>query len=269
MKNNNLKIGALIVTYNPSERIYELIEYLIRENIQVIIIDNSIIENYIIKNLKSNTRIKLIKNEKNYGIAKSLNEGVKLLDESIKWFFTFDQDSIPNDKLLENLLKYLNYKRNTGILVPLIKDSNTGSIIQNKKLNLELEINEVDMAIQSGMLINKKVYLEINGFNECLVIYYVDNDFIHRIKKAKYKIFRINNAILNHSDGNLERKKFLGKSLYFNKRSNLAVYFRSKNIIYMCQHYGYIYLKDLLYDIVTNLFFSKNKKDFFITLLKV
>lgn len=268
MKNNKLGIGALIVTYNPSKQIYKLIKYLISKNIQIVIIDNSITENYVIKDLKTNFNIKVIKNKKNYGIAKSLNKGVKLLSEEIKWFFTFDQDSIPCNNFLENLCKYLNYKKNIGVLTPLILDNNTNFITQNKKLNLELEIEEVNMAIQSGMLINKEIYFKVNGFNEQLIIYYVDNEFIHKVKKINYKIFRVNNAILKHNDGHLQIRKFLGKSIYFNERSNLAVYFRSKNLKYMCFKYNFWYLKDLIYDIITNLLFSKNKKNFFYYTIK-
>lgn len=265
MKNNQLKIGALIVTYNPSEQIYKLIEYLIDKNVQIVIIDNSITENYIIKDLKTNTNVSFIKNEKNYGIAKSLNKGVKLLDKEVEWFFTFDQDSIPQNNFLENFFKYLNYKKDIGILVPTILDKNINLII-NK--NLKKEIEEVDMAIQSGMLINKKAYLKTNGFNENLIIYYVDNEFVHEVKKHNYKIFRIKNAILEHSDGKLQRKKILGKLLYFNERSNVAIYFRSKNLMYMCCNYSWFYLKDLIYDIVTNLLYSKCKKNFFYYTIK-
>ncbi|WP_302162707.1 glycosyltransferase [uncultured Fusobacterium sp.] len=265
MKNNKLKIGALIVTYNPSKQIYKLLEYFIEKNIQVIIIDNTILETEVIKNINFNLNIKLIKNEKNYGIAKSLNKGVKLLDKEIEWFFTFDQDSIPQKNFLENFLKYLNYKKDIGILVPTILDKNI-NFITNK--NLKKEIEEVDMAIQSGMLINKEAYLKTNGFNESLIIYYVDNEFVHEVKKNNYKIFRIKNAILEHSDGKLQRKKILGKSLYFNERSNLAIYFRSRNLLYMCYKYNFWYLKDLVYDTITNLLFAKNKKAFFYYTIK-
>lgn len=118
------------------------------------------------------------------------------------------------------------------------------------------------------MLVNKNVYFYVNGFNENLVIYYVDNEFVHKIKEKKYKIFRLNKSFLIHSDGNLQKKNIFSKVLYFNERSKVAIYFRSKNLIYMCHNYGWIYIKDLVYDIITNLFFSKDRKIFFYYMFK-
>lgn len=265
---NKFKFGVLIVTYNPSERFYDLVNYFVKEEVQIVIIDNSDNKNLVIEKIKLNSKIKLIKNEKNYGIAKSLNKGIKLLDENIEYFFTFDQDSVPSDNFLKSFYKYLNYRKDIGILVPTILDNNTKSIVQKEKINFNLEIEEVDMAIQSGMLINKKAYFDVNGFNENLVIYYVDNEFVHKIKEKKYKIFRLNKSFLIHNDGNLQKKNIFFKVLYFNERSKVAIYFRSKNLIYMCHNYGWIYIKDLVYDIITNLFFSKDRKIFFYYMFK-
>ena len=94
-------------------------------------------------------------------------------------------------------------------------------------------------------------------------MYYVDNDFIHKILNHNYKCIKVREAILNHSDGYLVEKIFFRKTIYHNRRSDTAIFYRARNIIYMLKKYDICYLKDLVYDIFTNLIYSNNRRRFF------
>ena len=97
----NEKILAVIVSYNPDEAIISLYNSIKEQIDRLIIIDNSTTDIESKKHLQflSDKGIQIIYNDKNYGIAKALNQGAKYaIDNDYKWLLTLDQDSefLPN-----------------------------------------------------------------------------------------------------------------------------------------------------------------------------
>lgn len=254
-------IGAIIVTYNPQKNLKKLLDELLNLG-QVIVIDNnSKNREFIIQLVKNYKNVSLILNDLNEGLAKSYNKAETLFNLEIEWFFTFDQDSLPDKAMIFEIEKFLKFK-DIGIVVPKIIDKNLAidNSIENKKYDY------IKVSIQSGMCIKRKYIKEIGSFNEELFMYYVDTDFCNKMIK-KYKIMRVNTALLFHEDGKLEKKKLIFE-LKLNERSEIADYYRSRNLIYMIKNYGISYSKDLIYDFSVKTIYSKNRKKYYKNMIK-
>lgn len=251
-------IAAIVVTYNPDENLFLLIDSL-KDLERVIIIDNNSKNKEIFYKIK-NKNVLVIENKENFGIAKALSIGIKELSKRIKYFYTFDQDSLLDKNMIEIMDSSI--EENDAIISPEIYDKNLNKITQKYKGDIPFEI-----VIQSGMLINLEKYKKTDGFEERLFMYYVDNDICLKMKwQGNVRI--IEKAILYHKDGKLSSKIFLSKLVTFNERTETAIYYRARNSIYMIKKYGIVNIKDIIRDLILNLFYNNNKKDFLLLFFK-
>ena len=106
----NGKILVALPTYNRSEKFKDIILQLSNQTIQdyllFIIDDGSDIHHkeIIEKTVKNNSKIKLIRNEKNLHIAKSLNKAIEyFLENEFSYFTWISDDNIYHSKFLETL----------------------------------------------------------------------------------------------------------------------------------------------------------------------
>ena len=91
-----MKIGIVIVCYNPDIRTDKLIDNISNDNNyeKIVIVDNSNFRNKKFENL-DRKKFKYIPNCKNLGIAKAQNIGLDYLNSiGLKWAITLDQDTI-------------------------------------------------------------------------------------------------------------------------------------------------------------------------------
>jgi len=104
------EIACVIVTYNPDRNIfYSVISQLLKSHVSIYIVDNwysNESTGYVRELAKQHSdRIRLICLETNCGIAKALNIGVdQAIKDSHKYALLLDQDSLPQDGLLEEML---------------------------------------------------------------------------------------------------------------------------------------------------------------------
>lgn len=107
-----LKIGALIVTYNRKELLEECIHAVQKQNIHsfsIYIFDNASIDGTkeMVKSIMcSDARIHYLNLGKNLGGAGGFSLGIKyLMQKGYNRFWIMDDDTIPNENALEELLK--------------------------------------------------------------------------------------------------------------------------------------------------------------------
>ena len=115
-----MKIGALIITYNPDLIVLKKNFEAIKDQVdEIAIVDNG--SNNINKILNiTNKEAKIIKNDKNMGIAFALNQGMEFFKKNgYSWVITLDQDSILSKDSVKKMMKYSS--ENIGILCPRIK----------------------------------------------------------------------------------------------------------------------------------------------------
>ena len=261
MKN---KVCASIITYNIDEKIIDVVNSIINQVEYVVIIDNCSNKSTIsiLKEIAKMEKVKLILNSSNNGIAMALNQGIEFAkSKNSDWILTLDHDSICDERMVENMLKVKNlYPENDkiGILSPQIFETNKQDFI-SKKTNCGNIYTEVGDCIQSGAMFRIELFDQIGYFNEELFIYHVDFDFCQRVLKSGYKIIQCNNTILHHEEGYKIPKKFLGKKTFYNNYSSHAIYYITRNTIYMCKKYNIFYIKRIIKDFIYILAYDEQR----------
>lgn len=257
------KVCAVIVSYNIDEKIIEVISSIKEQVSFVYIIDNA--SNKKTKDILvglSDDKVEIIFNEYNLGIAKALNQGVKLAQQNnFEWILTLDHDSICPENMVDEMfysaMKYPEFFR-TALLAPRVLDINMNRFISKQK-NLNLDYTEINDCIQSGSLFRVSIFDEIGYFNEDLFIYHVDFEFCQRIKSNRMKIIQCNNVILAHEEGQKVAHKCAGMIVYYNNYSPIATYYITRNTIFMCKKYNFIYSKRLIKDLVFIILYDSDK----------
>lgn len=227
-----MKIGAVIVTYNPDVDILKnTIKFLEEKEIFTVIVDN---DSKNISEFFSLKKVSLIQEESNVGIAKALNDGVKFLLKNTQcdWVLTLDQDSIMSSDYFDEI-PLLNPTTNIAVYVPFVIERNVPENIQKKMKEKDAQSREGkfnQMPIQSGAIIRIKDYVDVGGMDESLFIDGVDLDFYLEITRQKKKIVQLSKAVLYQSMGEKEEKNFLSFKYYVDNYSPMRNYYRFRNI---------------------------------------
>ena len=225
---------AGIVLYNPEmERLKENIHAVYHQVDSLVLVDNASHNNTQIEELiKQYDRVFFIKNVKNEGIAKALNQLMEYANEnSIEWVLTLDQDSVVPENLME---EYSALLESTGLalVTPNIDDRNFSSD-ENKNSGQE----EVERCITSASLNNVEIWKKLGGFEERLFIDYVDFEYCAKVRKNGYKIIRVNDVKLLHEVGNAEVKHIFRKTFIVYNHRPIRKYYFFRNIIYCIEKY--------------------------------
>jgi rhamnosyltransferase len=225
---------AVIVTYFPDKNLISLIETIRKEIEFIIIIDNTdqFIDNDIFK-IISNKNILVIKNIKNSGIARALNDGFKKAKEfSFDWVLTFDQDTILLSHFfieIKNIYSKFPLKSKIGAI---------GLSANSKKIKLTKSDYIIkDYLITSGCLIPMSVFDTVGEFSDELFIDNVDIDYCLRIRSLKFLLVKILYKSMIHKAGNNISKKILFFNLNSSNHNHHRRYYMARNHILICKRY--------------------------------
>lgn len=260
-----MKMGALIVTFNPSiDRLEKGIESIKGQCVKIVIVDNASSNIDEICTLISNEKIEIIRNDRNYGIAKALNIGMQcMLLNHFDWVLTLDQDSIcPGDFIVhaEKLVKC----KSIGIICPAVTYRGwTNRVSQHKR-----KVSQIKACMTSGSLTRVAAWSEVKGYDESFFIDYVDNDFCEKLKIRGYKIVRINDDFMSHELGEPGKRMFLGYNVRYAHHAAWRYYYMIRNNLVFIRRYRKRlnvpkeYLK-VLYIILMALSIEHNKVEVF------
>ena len=244
-----MKVAGVVVLYNPDDSVLNNIETYIELLDELYVIDNTPIPNNNEKMFKNN-KIRYISNNGNKGIANALNVGAQ---EAIKtdseWLLTMDQDSSFKNNSLKKMIDFLNELKNGKMMGEVLGFSydelGVLSALQRTEINKNDKLKGLDyplVVMTSGNLINLNVYKKIGGFKDLFFIDAVDFEYCLNVKKHKYEVVQMNTAELNHHLGNIQKKRFLGKTLYVTNHNAIRRYYITRN-----RHYLFdLYNKDFL-----------------------
>lgn len=249
------KIAAGIILYQPESNRLKLNIKKISAQVDHIYLYNNGTTSALLKELEKNSKICILGNGDNVGIATAMNQIMKKAKVNGEdWVITYDQDSISGTNLLTEYKKVINNDSKVAILCPQVIDERRKYMkpLKNDK------IEDVSNCITSGSCTRIAAWDEIGGFDDYLFIDLVDNDFCKRLKLNDWKIIRLNNVILNQQFGNIEEKNQsivrivmgisdfiknklhmddlatnIGKLSYTKQVSPMRVYYTNRNIIYL------------------------------------
>lgn len=234
-----MKTCAGIVLYNPDiQRLEENLKSIFPQVDSVIMVDNGSkntaeIDGFI--SLYTNSRVTLVRNIKNEGIAKALNQILDYaLQNGVEWFLTLDQDTVSYPGLIECYLKYID--SSVGQLSCNILDRNIGTIDEVKNYNGK-ETVAIDFCITSGCFNQTFALKQVGGYRESLFIDGVDLDISCNLRAHGYKVLNVNFDGILHELGAGEKKSVLGLKLVTAHHVPWRNYYARRNIIFVARQY--------------------------------
>lgn len=233
------KIAIIILNYNGEKDTIECIESIAKlSNVNckplVIIVDNGSKKEFKFQNLKlEQSKVKTIRTEKNLGFTGGNNLGIKYaLNQKSDYIMILNNDTILDKNIVDNLINCLEKNHDCGIVSPKIyfekgfefhkdryKKSELGRVIWyaggkidwNNIIGFHKGVDEVDngqyeMAIETDFatgccaMIKKEVFEKVGLLDEKYYLYYEDNDFSQKAKKAGFSIFFCPKGIMWHKN---------------------------------------------------------------------
>ena len=276
------EIAVVIITYNPPETFSDNLFEICKQVDAVLVIDNASEKKHtaLLAQLAQDSKISVISNSVNLGVATALNEGFRwAAQRDFDYVLTLDQDSFPSAGMVQKLLGV--YQASTesstiAIVAPRVIDRAVGvaSRYLRPKGRFFFELvdcehgllDDVVFVITSGSLCNLKAYQAIGSFEDVFFIDYVDVEYCLHARALGYNIIIACDAILAHSLGAREERSFLGKKEYPRFHSPLRWYYQSRNRILVLRKYisqnPFLFFYEgmnLIYGVIRMLAFEDNR----------
>ncbi|MCF8241886.1 MAG: glycosyltransferase family 2 protein [Melioribacteraceae bacterium] len=198
----NPLVTVNILSYNRIEELRNTLTKVFDQdykNIEVIVVDNASADGSPEMVEKEFPNVKLIKLEKNIGIA-GWNRGFEIAKG--EFVLVLDDDAYPDITSLNLGVSYLKSNCSYGIVAYRI---------ENKRYHLSETANFFDppkMFVGCGALISNSVINSIGYFNERIFIYYHELDYSARCYNAGYKIKYLDKAKIYHLQSSSGRNDY-------------------------------------------------------------
>ena len=212
-KNLNMPlVSIIIINYNGKlylEKCLESIKKINYDNLEIIVVDNNSTDGtmeFLVQNFPSIITLKL---DKNYGFAKPNNIAAKIAKGDFLVFLNNDTEVTPN--FLTELVQVLVGNDQIGICQSLLLkpdgeiDSSgdfidTIGVVYNSKEPID-KIREISSARGASMIIRKKLFLDLEGFDEKFFVSFEDVDLGWRTWIMGYKVVINPKSIVYHYGG--------------------------------------------------------------------
>jgi rhamnosyltransferase len=240
-------ITAIVVSYEPNlANLNSLLHSLNGQAEKIVLIDNHSSNNLESVISKFSPKIHFVRLDKNEGIAKAQNIGIRLSKElGAKYVAFFDQDSCPSSDMLPKLLGAIQYLQNNSIPVACV-----GPNLRDPRLNLKnspsvdsskhvFKFKRVQTIISSGSLAPIHVLDLVGEMLDELFIDYVDLEWCWRAISFGLYPYIIENIVMDHNLGD-QPYSFLNH--YYPMRTPLRHYYMTRNATYIYQK-KYILIK--------------------------
>ena len=202
--NNQAKILAVIVTYNPKIGHLKLfLETLSKLIDSVLVYDNNSQNFRDVASIQFPQNVIIHSSPVNKGLPTHYNAAIQYgLENGFDYLLILDQDSTFDKHFLDEYRKHLD--ADFFCLVPFLVHNNIDyeKIYPTKTKNI---CDYVKRSINSGTLIDLHKLPNDIRFDEDLFIDCVDFDIFEKIQKRGFKVLRVNSAKLHISLGNISR----------------------------------------------------------------
>lgn len=232
---------AGIVLFNPDlERLKENIGGVMPQVDMICCVDNCSDNIGNIENLICEYgTVHLIKNGSNKGVAAALNQIASFARHvGAEWVLTLDQDSIPQEGLIDRYENELQHLSHVGMLTCLRRDINTHAVEPKDASSV---IDKRQTCITSGCYLNIAAWDDAGGFDEKMFIDYVDFDMCMTLHEHGYEIYLIPFLGIIHELGNSRIVSFLGhEEIIYGHTAFRKYYFVRNRLYYAKKHEKYL-----------------------------
>jgi rhamnosyltransferase len=222
---------ACIVTYNPSqEQLAKLVLALELQTDGILILDNGGAAKALPAVEGNSGRYELIGMGGNVGIATALNHGVRRATElGADYVALFDQDSLPSEGMLANLVSAfdgveatggkvavvgpccIDYRHTPAKPVPALRRDHfwprTVNCLPDQRYL------GTDFVITSGSVISLHALRQVGGFEDRLFVSYVDVEWCLRARNKGFTAYIDCATEMRHEFGEADQKRLLGKTV--------------------------------------------------------
>ena len=224
---NSPKIFTVMANYNGFDVTYRAVVSLRQvdyDNNTIIVVDDcSIDDSY--QKLSQIKDIILLKTPQNSGLDTAFNVGIRYaLENNADYVFLVQNDTDEFSKnIFKSMLSVFEQDSSIGLVGPVVIDKyRKPRWLDSGKFIFDTHINTSE-----GYMVKREVFEEIGLFNEGLVVYFEDVDFIIRMRRAGFKTAKDNNSSFLH----------IGQAT-FSKQKFKPDYLRVRNIFMMMRRYS-------------------------------
>ena len=228
----NEKLTIILVSFHSNHIIENLINTL-EKNIRIIVVENSLnneIKTYLEKKFKN---VQVIIPKENLGQGGGINLGLSLVKTEFSLYL--DVDTVPDQDMIEILLKNAEKIKNFSILAPKVKNFNYTDELYIEH-NKDKNCHKMKFITGCALLFNMKILNKIGYFDENIFLYYEEHDLYYRCLKFGFAIYLIDDAKLIHHGSSSINKNY---DYEINLTRNWH-YCWSK-FYYFKKNYGYFY----------------------------
>ncbi|MCO5232473.1 MAG: glycosyltransferase family 2 protein [Chitinophagales bacterium] len=255
MSPSNQTIGVVTITYNSGMVIAPFLDSILNQTHKdfiLYIIDNVSQDNTIeLISQYSDSRIRLLRNDTNVGVAAGNNQGMRLAMEAhLPYLMLLNNDVEFEDTLFEKLLRAMNENLHSLVTCKMMYDSEKEKIwyagckwdvkggymaphIGQKEVDEGQydHLSEVDYAPTCMVMMRREVVEEIGYMDEKYFAYFDDTDYFYRITQhAKHKILYYPFVKFYHKVGGLTKSKSGTVSQF--KFGNFHIHLTTRNKVY-------------------------------------
>ncbi len=221
----NPSVLSLIATYSPDSNLLSLVTGVSSQGIRVVVSDDAspCTADPVLRDCGLVLGVTVIRHDRNEGIARGLNEGLRTAHESgCRWLLTSDQDSMFPDTYVADISSFA---QSVGSLwEDSVRVGAVGAgIVINASGQLKYPITQVasssgpvettEEVIASGTLWNVDALLEVGGFDESLGLDAVDAAACLRLREAGYRIALAPELRMEHQLGDSRCVQLLGRTV--------------------------------------------------------
>ena len=271
------KIGLVTITYNSADVLQPFLDCVWQQthnNLVLYVVDNASADATLSILAKDrDSRLKIINNSTNFGVAKANNQGIEsAITDGCDQVLIINNDVEFETTLIEKLLQ-VQVEKSCSLVTPKMMYFDNpnhiwyaGSWFIKKKGYLPLhrgmkqldegqydKIVEVEYAPTCCLLAKKKVFQDIGLMDEKYFIYFDDTDFSYRAwKDRRHKIFYYPDVKFYHKVGSLTKSFNKEEKKIF--RGDFFIQQNTKNHIYFLKKIGGLFA----YAFIAWLFFKNN-----------
>jgi GT2 family glycosyltransferase len=252
-----LNLAIIIINFNTAKHLKRTLRSILKsEELRkedIIVVDNGEFHNNKRISLEKlltdlpRKEFRLLINQTNKGFGFACNQAVKQTNK--KNILFLNPDCLITSKNVKKLIATLNSSKKIGVVAPRLLNGNNkdqrwsfasrsdvwsrlfGSYKKRKNIisphSLDIGAKNVEWVSGACLMIKRKVFLKINGFDPRFFLYFEDRDLCLRIKNIGYQIVRYQKAEAIH----LESQSLIGWS------NRKKYYYRSQNYFFK-KHYG-------------------------------
>ena len=246
----SLSVGSVTMSYNSAHVLPRQIEALLRQTRplqEIIVVDNASSDGTAELLAERFPQVKVLPMSENLGAGGALAAGLAYaaLGKQHDWIWTLDDDSVPNDDAIQNLLEAAEGQgadSEIGMLAPLPVHRETNiayppllwreGYVKPPPELLQQPVWFADLVFVSGCLVRRDVVEKIGLPRADFFMDFIDFEYCLRARASGYKIAVVSRCELGHQVGNARRVRLFGYSALWPDHSAWREYYISRNMAY-------------------------------------